>query len=106
MSCPGVARKRAWSGCFGHRSQRWGSKRFTVLCCERSEITLLATLQVFMVASDMELDEQGVKKILATGHSRVPVHAPGNRSHSPPLAFLFPISKASSIGRQSPYLPK
>ena len=37
------------------------------------------TLQVFMLPSDALLDAETMKKVLGSGHSRVPVHRPGNR---------------------------
>lgn len=36
-------------------------------------------LQVFMLPSDALLDAETMKKVLGSGHSRVPVHRPGNR---------------------------
>lgn len=36
-------------------------------------------LQVFMLSLDAVLDEGLLKKVLSCGHSRVPVHTPGNR---------------------------
>ena len=41
-------------------------------------------VQVFMLPSDTVLDEPALRRILSSGHSRVPVHAPGNKyaSHS------------------------
>ena len=36
-------------------------------------------VQVFMLSADEELNEAGLKRILASGHSRIPVHAPGER---------------------------
>ena len=35
---------------------------------------------VFMVSADAMLDEELAKKIIQVGHSRVPVHAPGDRT--------------------------
>ena len=43
----------------------------------RSECTPLD--KVFMLSADTLLDEETLFKILRLGHSRVPVHAPGNR---------------------------
>ena len=40
--------------------------------------------QVFMVSADAELNVATLKNILASGHSRVPVHAASNRQASPP----------------------
>jgi hypothetical protein len=42
-----------------------------VLCC--------AVSQVFMLPSDRRLDESTLQDVLVSGHSRVPVHEPGNR---------------------------
>ena len=41
-----------------------------------------ACVQVFMVSADAELNTATLKHILASGHSRVPVHASHDR-HSP-----------------------
>lgn len=44
-------------------------------------------LQVFMVSADAELNVATLKNILASGHSRVPVHSAGNRcAHACPSA--------------------
>ena len=36
-------------------------------------------VQVFMLSADTVLDEETLMKVLRLGHSRVPVHQPGNR---------------------------
>ena len=36
-------------------------------------------MQVFMLPTDAVLDEQLLSRILASGHSRIPVHRPGAR---------------------------
>ena len=36
-------------------------------------------VQVFMLPSDTVLDDPALRRILSSGHSRVPVHAPDNR---------------------------
>ncbi len=38
-----------------------------------------AAVQVFTLCIDDTLDEMTLRKVLASGHSRVPVHRPGNR---------------------------
>jgi hypothetical protein len=38
-----------------------------------------ARTQVFMLPSDRPLDESALQDILTSGHSRLPVHQPGNR---------------------------
>lgn len=47
---------------------------------KQATVAMTPLEKVFMVSSDMGLDEPSLKKILASGHSRVPVHAPGNRN--------------------------
>jgi metal transporter CNNM len=42
-------------------------------------VLLLLLLQVFMLPSDRRLDEATLQDVLVSGHSRVPVHAPGER---------------------------
>lgn len=39
----------------------------------------LACLQVFMLSADAILNIDTLSELLASGHSRVPVHVPGNR---------------------------
>ena len=36
-------------------------------------------LQVFMLSADAILNVDTLSELLASGHSRVPVHVPGNR---------------------------
>lgn len=56
---------------------------FTVLlssqavCAVRGGVS--AHVQVFMLPSDRRLDEATLQDVLVSGHSRVPVHEPGNR---------------------------
>ena len=40
---------------------------------------LLIAVQVRMLSADEELNEDTLRGILQSGHSRVPVHRPGNR---------------------------
>ena len=40
---------------------------------------LKSAAQVFMLSSDALLDANTMKRVLSSGHSRVPVHRPGNR---------------------------
>lgn len=35
--------------------------------------------QVFMLSSDAQLDAETMKRVLGSGHSRIPVHRPGHR---------------------------
>ena len=45
------------------------------MCCDG----LLIAVQVRMLSADEELNEDTLRGILQSGHSRVPVHRPGNR---------------------------
>jgi metal transporter CNNM len=40
---------------------------------------LLLVLQVFMLPADRRLDESTLQEILVSGHSRIPLHEPGDR---------------------------
>jgi hypothetical protein len=40
---------------------------------------LLLLLQVFMLPADRRLDESTLQEILVSGHSRIPLHEPGDR---------------------------
>ena len=46
---------------------------------------VVTPVQVFMVPSNTKLDRNTMKHILRMGHSRVPVHEPGDR-YGPALA--------------------
>jgi hypothetical protein len=71
-------------------AQIWGTRRccsevvrvMTVLgyCSVRSLLLLLVLLlQVFMLPADRRLDESTLQEILVSGHSRIPLHEPGDR---------------------------
>ena len=53
--------------------------------------TDVLAVQVFMLSGDAVLNVDTLSELLASGHSRVPVHMPGNRCAviSHPLMFLL-----------------
>lgn len=87
-SCSG---KRSRSGL--HFSAVWlhrllGScSNFSVACeCRQPKLGVPHTVmyvllcpQVFMLSSDRLLDEATLQEILVSGHSRIPLHEPGDR---------------------------
>lgn len=63
-------------------------------------ITCATELQVFMLPSDAVLEESTLGKIISSGHSRVPIHHPDNRSaHQSSRLTLpaLPIPKVVSL---------
>ena len=56
------------------------SRRLTAFCSSEALCALDEILQVFMLPSDAILEEVTLSKIISSGHSRVPIHQPGNRS--------------------------
>ena len=51
----------------------------TALACSGSAATSQSWVQVFMLPSNTKLDRNTMKHVLRMGHSRVPVHEPGDR---------------------------
>ena len=46
---------------------------------KQASVAMTPLDKVFMLPLDAALDEPTMRRILASGHSRVPVHRPGNR---------------------------
>lgn len=57
-----------------------------------ARLTGYAGEQVFMLSADAILNIDTLSELLASGHSRVPVHVPGNRYVPPPHLAPFCLS--------------
>ncbi len=68
----------------GHGAGRGGAahpaKLTVTSCCRNAKAALLCQSQVFALAADTVLDGEALARILRMGHSRVPVHTPGDRT--------------------------
>ena len=59
--------------------------------------------QVFMLSVDAVLDEATLLSILESGHSRIPVHKPGNRCADMP-AYPCRVLAATYVARHGVWI--
>ena len=62
---------------------------------KQASVAMTPLDKVFMLPLDAALDEPTMRRILASGHSRIPVHRPGNR-----CVENSAIAGPPSVGRQ------
>jgi hypothetical protein len=66
-----------------------GSETCLVADVQSLLLLLLLVVQVFMLPSDRRLDEATLQEILVSGHSRIPLHEPGDRCGNWHFSVLY-----------------
>ena len=77
-------------------------------CLSRLKASAGNLMQVFMMPADRELNTATMRQILGSGHSRVPVHRPGNRcslQRMPPLPADRSLPLVLSQSQPTEHLP-